>query len=146
MTTIAAAWGVLRSRAESSISLPMYWPNESIRLPDTPTAFVYFEIDPQLAFVAGFGGGRGANLYRNQADLNAFVFVPVEEGIELAMTYGETVAAVFRSFRDANVSCFEASVHPIGRGAELTPPGLSAIAGNYFCAVVIVAMHFDQVG
>jgi hypothetical protein len=37
-------------------------------------------------------------------------------------------------------------VHPVGKGAEMIPPGLDSAAGNYACAVAIIDMHFDQIG
>jgi len=146
VSDITAVWDLLRARAEANITLPMFWQHETNELPDTPESFVYFEIDPARPFLAGFGGGQGNNRYRSGADFNAFVFVPVGQGVRVALQQAETVAALFRSFRSGDISCFEASVHPVGQGAEITPPGLSSAAGNYACAVAIVSLSFDQIG
>lgn len=146
MSSIVTAWSALRSRAEANITLPMYWPDENIELPDTPASFVYFFMENFRAFLAGFGGGAGNNLWRNPAELHAFAFVPVGQGVAVAMTHAETVAALFRSFRSSDVSCFAASVHPVGKGAEIIPAGLDPAAGNYAAAVAIIDLHFDQIG
>jgi hypothetical protein len=147
VTTLATAFAALRTRAEANITtMPLHWPNESNELPDEASPFVYFDIDTFPASIASFGGGRGNNRYRNGAEFRAYVFVPVDWGLNEALTRGETVAAVFRSYRDADISCFGASVHPVGKGTEIIPPGLESAAGNYACAVVIVDMFFDQIG
>jgi hypothetical protein len=147
MTTIATAFAALRTRAEAQITtMPLKWPNENNELPDTAEPFVYFDIDTFPTGIASFGGGRGANRYRNSAEFRAYVFVPVDWGMNEALTRGETVAAAFRSFRSDDVSCFGAGVHPVGKGTEIIPPGLESAAGNYACAAVIVDMFFDQIG
>jgi hypothetical protein len=147
MTTIVTAFAALRALAEANITtMPLRWPDENNELPDEASPFVSFVIDPTKARIAGYGGGRGNNLYRNEAEFQAFVFVPIGWGIAEALTRAEAVAAVFRSYRDDNISCFGASVHPVGKGAEMIPPGLDSAAGNYACAVAIIDMHFDQIG
>jgi hypothetical protein len=150
-TDVTGAMAALRTRAEAVLTaLPLFWQDEDNAgaLPDTPRTFVYFELDTLRPFLAGFGGGRSNNLYRNPAELHGFVFVPIGQGLPVALAAAETVAAAFRSYRSAGneVSCFEASVHPVGKGAEIVPQGLSSAAGNYACAVAIVVLQFDQVG
>ncbi len=147
MTTIVTAFAALRTRAEANITtMLLFWPNENNNLPNQPEPFVYFDIDTFPAVAASFGGGRGNNRYRNAAEFRAYVFVPVDWGLTEALTRAETVAAVFRSHRSDDVSCFGASVHPVGKGTEIIPPGLESAAGNYACAAVIVDMFFDQIG
>ena len=46
----------------------------------------------------------------------------------------------------AGCLCFDATLHPVGKGEALVPPGLSSAAGNYACVVVRVSLHFDQIG
>lgn len=146
-TTPSGAWAAIRARAEAQITgLPMYWPDESFRLPDQPAAFVYFEMLADTSYVAGFGSGRGANRYRNPSVLNAYVFVPMGWGLAASLTRAETVAAAFRSYRTSEISCFEASIQPIGQGESLTPPGLSSAAGNYACSVVAIEFFYDLIG
>jgi hypothetical protein len=147
VATIITALAALQARAAAQITtMPLYWPDENIELPDEPIPFVYFFIDPMKAQIAGFGGGRGSNLWRNEAELQGFVFVPVGWGLVEAVTRAEAVAAAFRSYRDDNVSCFGAGVHPVGKGAEMIPPGLDSAAGNFACAVAIIDFHYDQIG
>lgn len=127
--------------------MPLRWPNENDGpLPDDPSPFVYTEFLVEGGRIAGYGGGRGGNLYRNQAAVEAFVFVPKGRGLDAAEAIAEQIAALFRSYRDANISCFEATVMPGGDGAMLKPPGLNSPVGNYFYASAEVRLHFDQVG
>ncbi len=74
------------------------------------------------------------------------MFVRRGQGLTIALSLAETVAAAFRSWREGAVSCFDATVHPLGEGEALAPPGLSSAVSNYACAVVSVSLHFDQVG
>lgn len=145
--SIVTALAALRSRAgNGTITLPMYWPDENNELPDTPAPFVYFALDTRPAFATGVGGGIANNVWRTPGELQAFVFVPIGQGITQSVTLAESVAAVFRSYRDNYVSCFGASVHPVGKGSEMIPDGLDSAAGNYACAVALVDLFFDQVG
>ena len=147
-TDLAGALAIIRARAEAQITtLPLYWQDEdNFDLPDEPAPFVYFEVIARRGRIAGFGAGRGANLYRTPAELNAYVFVPRGMGLPAAAVLAETVAAAFRSFRSGGLSCFDATLHPVGEGEALVPPGLSSAAGNYACVVVSVSLHFDQIG
>jgi hypothetical protein len=159
MTTARQARTALRARLEagsvvdgSSNPLPFRWQNEAMdsqgntELPDTPAPFAYVEFITDRASLVSFGGGRGNNLHRNPAMLVAYVFVPKDEGLDEAESIAEQIAALFRSHRDSDVSCFEASVMPGGDGAMLKPPGLTSDVGNYFYAVTEVSLHFDQIG
>lgn len=115
-------------------------------LPDAPTGFVYIEHENYGSGrgPAAYGGGQGANLYRNEGQLTLYVFTSKGEGIHTAVA--ESCAARLRSFRSDTMSCFSADVHPIGDGSSLKPPGLVSEVNNYSCAIVEVAMHFDQIG
>jgi hypothetical protein len=154
MTTATQAYSLLRARLEanaptySGALIPLRWQNEDGGpLPDTPAPFIYCEFIAERAGPpVSFGAGRGANTYRNPAVFDAFVFVPKGWGLTPATDIAESVAALFRSYRDGDVSCFDASVMPGGDGASLKPPGLSSEVGNYFWAAVEVSLHFDQIG
>ncbi|MCS3690947.1 hypothetical protein [Bradyrhizobium elkanii] len=128
------------------------WQNEaqdslgSISLPDTPSPFVYCEFLIEGARVAGYGGGRGANLYRNSARLVAYVLVPKNEGLDEAESIAEQVAALFRSYQDGTITCFDATVYPGGDGVTLHPAGLSSPVGSYFFATTEVSLIFDLIG
>lgn len=152
MTTASQAFSAIRARLEASgsgIAIPMRFQGEdSGALPDIPSAFAYvvFNNEGSGGAPAAFGGGRGNNLYRNRALVEAFVFAPSGEGLQSALDYAETIAAQMRSFRDADISCFSADVVPIGEGSRVAPPGLASEVGNYQAALVEVTLHFDQTG
>lgn len=133
--------------AYGGTTVPLRWQNENgDPLPDEPAPFVYTEFLNEGADIAGFGGGRGSNLYRNRAMVEAYVFVPKGEGLDAAENIAEQIAVLLRSYRDAHISCFSATVIPGGDGAMLTPPGLTSDVGNYFWAACEVRLHFDQIG
>lgn len=117
-------------------------------LPDTPTpfAFIVFNNDGSRPGPTAFGGGPGANLYRNRASVEAYVFSPRDQGLNVVMDHAETIAARLRSFRDSDISCFSADVIPVGEGSQIAPPGMRSDVSNYQCAVVEVVLHFDQIG
>ncbi len=155
MTTASAAYEICKARllANKPAGLTAYrWQNEEAdsagnpELPDQPAAFAYFELVTDRGQIASFGGGRGANIYRNPAQLIGFVFIPKGKGLKPATDIAEQLAALFRSYRDSDISCFDASVFPGGDGALLKPPGLNSEVGNYFWAGVEVSLFFDQVG
>ncbi|MEP9389658.1 hypothetical protein [Mesorhizobium sp. KR9-304] len=148
MTTITQARAAVRSRIEAAgLTVSLRWQNEDGGpLPGQPSAFVYTEFNTEKGNIAGYGGGRGGNLYRNRANVESWVFVPKGEGLTQAESIAETIAALFRSYRDSYISCFDATVYPGGDGAALTPPGMHSDVGNYFWAAVEVSLHFDQVG
>jgi hypothetical protein len=147
--TASQAYAAVKARLDGAgFSFPLrYQGEDSGPLPDTPAtfAFVVFGNDGSGRGPVAFGGGRGANLYRNQGVIEAFVFVPNGEGLSAAMDAAELVAARLRSFRDT-ISCFSADVIPVGEGSKIAPPGLNSEVSNYQCAVAEIAMHFDQIG
>jgi hypothetical protein len=147
------AFALLRARLEGgnvidaqSNPIALLWQHETNEIPDAQAPFVYSEMVANRGQIASFGGGRGQNRYRNPAEFICFVFVPVGQGVAVALGYGEQVASLFRSHRDGDLSCFDASVMPEGEGADLVPPGLSMQAGNYACAAVSVSLFFDTIG
>ena len=156
MATITTAFAAIRARLEAVAitdaegnTLPFRWQYEDGGpLPEDPTAFCHVEMENFGAgrFPVGYGGGSGNNLYRNEGLVNAYVFVPNGQGISVAVALGEQVAARLRSYRDSTISCFAASVHPIGDGTSIAPSGLNSEVNNYTCAVVEIAIQFDQVG
>lgn len=150
MTTITQAFSAIRSKLEEvpTITTFRFQGEDGGPLPGTPEAFAYVEMEN---FGAGrgpvaFGGGRGNNLYRNEGQINAFVFTPNGQGLAVTVALAEQVAARLRSYRDSDISCFSASVHPIGEGTSIAPKGLNSEVNNYTCAVVEIAFHFDQIG
>ena len=150
MTTAATAWAALKARllTDTGITIPLCWMNETVVLPGVPSAFAFvaFESSPSFPSPVSFGGGRYANRYRNSAFVTAYVFTPVGEGIEGALAHAETIAARLRSFRDSDVSCFDATVEPGGPGADIKPPGLIGELGNYYYCVAEASLFFDQIG
>lgn len=150
MTTASAAYAVIRSRFEANKPAgltALRWQNEDGEaLPNQPAAFAYTEFLTDQASIASYGGGRGNNRYRNPARIVVYVFVLRGEGLAVATDLAEQVAAIFRSYRDDDISCFEASVLPGGDGADLKPPGLSSEVDNYFWAGVEIVLFFDQIG
>lgn len=150
--TAAQAWDAVQDRLNatgSGISIALHYQGDDPPvLPDTPAAFAFvlFNVQGSGGAPAAFGGGAGANLYRNRALIEAFVFSPNGEGLSAVMTHAETVAARLRSFRSTEISCFAADVVPVGDGSKIAPPGLASPVNNYQCAVVECTAHFDQIG
>lgn len=159
MTTVSQARQVIRSRIEAgavvdsdSTPVPFRWQNEetdslgNVELPSPASPFVYVEFNADRASLASFGGGRGSNRYRNPARIEAFVFVPKGEGLNEAESIAEQIATLFRSYRDDDISCFDASVYPGGDGEDLAPKGMSSEVSNYFYCSLEVSLHFDLIG
>lgn len=148
MSTFAQVVASLKARAASQITmLPVYW-DKDVKpvLPDDPAPFAFLMIETDPARFVAFGGGRGANLQRIRGELQAMVFLPRDWGLEEHASYGEHVAAAFRSYRDDHVSCFASAPQPAVDGSGLKPPGLESEVVNYACTVVAVPFSFDQVG
>jgi hypothetical protein len=152
MTTANQAYTVLRGLLEAGMTLPLRWYGEdsdsqgNTTLPDTPTPFIYTYFDSDPARLVGFGGGRMRNLYRSRAHLDIYVFIPNGWGLTYGLNYAEQAAALFRSYRDEDVSCFSASVFAGGAGAELQPPGMASEVSNYLYTTVGVELYYDQIG
>lgn len=154
MTTATGAYNVIRARLEANVPndsqsnpVTLRWQNEDgAALPDTPAPFIYTEFLADPASLVSFGGGRGANRYRNTAQIVCYVFVPRGWGLTEATTIAEAVATLFRSYRDTDISCFEASVLPGGDGASIKPPGMDSEVDNYFYAVMAAELFYDLIG
>lgn len=146
------ALAAARARLESGgIAFPMYWfGDDAPTLPDEPSAFAYliFNNEGSGGRPAAYGGGRGSNLYRNRASIEAYVFAPPTgaAGMSPVMAQAETIAARLRSFRDATISCFSADVIPVGPGSIVSPPGFQSEVSSYLCAVAEIDLSFDQIG
>lgn len=162
MTTALEARQAVRARiAGAGITvggnpLPFRFPNEEadslgvVSLSDTPAPFAYVEFvnEGSRGGPASFGGGRGQNRYRNSFRIEGFVFVPKGTGLDAAETAAESIASLFRSHRDATISCFDASVYAGGDASALKPEGASNALdlGPYFYAAFEAEGHFDQIG
>jgi hypothetical protein len=141
----------LRTRIDGAgVVPPMYWEGDVVPpLPDTPSPFVYFVFDNEGSGrgPAAYGGGLRQNLYRNQALLMGFVFVPRGAGSGIAaQQVAETVAASVRSMRIADLAVHKADVMPAGPGSSVAPRALRSPVSNYQCAIAVIELHFDQIG
>jgi hypothetical protein len=152
VTTVSRRYAAIRTRIEAATGLRRSRStgmNEDVdQLPDDPAfAFVVFtELNPEKQYLAGFGGGIGANLWRNPAVIDCYAFVPRGWGLQAATDLAETMAALFRGYRDGDLQCFSATIIPLGAGASIKPPGLDSEVDNYYAASVEIDMHFDQIG
>jgi len=148
MTTASQAFAVIKARLEANPGLgPYRWPNEDApALPDTPASFVFIDFNPDRGFFAAFGGGRGANEQHNTAALTLYQFVPRGEGLASATDKAEALAALFRSYRDADISCFAASVIPGGSGSLMRPPGVESEVDNYYFCVAEIELFYRLLG
>lgn len=150
-TTEAQARAAVRAQLpDSAFAFPLYWQgDEAPTLPDDPApfAFIVFNNEGSGGRPTAFGGGRGRNLFRNHALVEAFVFSPIgsEVGAEAASGRAERIASRLRGFRDDNISVHAADVIFIGPGSSISVPGVSA-PNNYQCAVAEITLHFDQIG
>lgn len=154
-TTADGALAAVKARLTgvgNGISVTMYWLGDDAPiLPETPAAFVYLIFNNEgsgRGGPAGYGGGRGLNLYRSRATVEAYAFAPPTgaDGMKPVMAVAETVAARLRSFRDDSISVFAADVIPVGPGSSISPPGLQSEVNNYLCAVAEIGLSFDQIG
>jgi hypothetical protein len=151
-TNASQAFAAVRARLEaagSGITIALYFQGDDPPiLPDLPTPFAYVAFNNEGSGFGpvSFGGGRGANVYRNRAHVEAYTFAPAGEGLAAVCDYAETIAAQLRSYRDDQISCFAADVVPVGDGSTITPPGLSSAVNNYQCAVAAIDLTFDQIG
>lgn len=146
MTTASEAYKAIRAIIDAGITVPRRWQNETKPLPNSPEPFIYTEILIDPGELKSYGGGRFRNLYRNFGNVESYAFVPAGVGVDPALALAEQVATLFRSHRDTKISCFQASVMPLGNGSQMKPPGLSSEVGNYYCAVCDVVLFFDQIG
>lgn len=148
MSTFAQMVAALKARAAGQVTLlPHYWDRDAKpTLPDEPAPFAFFRLEMDRAQFVSIGGGRGNNLQRGEGELQGYVFIPRDWGLEQEAAYGEHVAAAFRSFRDAHVSCGAVTPLPAVPGSDLMPPGLESEVENYVCIVAPVPIFYDQIG
>lgn len=150
-TTEAQARAAVRAQLpDSAFAFPVYWQGDDApTLPDEPAAFAFivFNNEGSGGRPAAFGGGRGRNLFRNRALVEAFVFSPIgsETGAAAASGRAEQIASRLRGFRDDNISVYGADVIFIGPGSSISVPGVTA-PNNYQCAVAEIVLTFDQIG
>ena len=146
--TTSEAIAAVRARLDAGgFSFPLYYDGDDAPiLPDTPAIFGYVEFRNQGSVVAAYGGGRGANVYRNSALVYVFVFSPIGSGLETATATAEPVAAQLRSWRDDVISCFNSDVVDLITGSQMTVPGLRNEVNNYMCAIVECSLIYDQIG
>lgn len=142
MPTIADVTAAIKARMTSEwphSSVPVYWENEDTVIADTPAPFVFVSVHTDRPFLSEFGGGRGANRWRQTGRVVFSVHVPRGAGRADADTYGEAAAVIFRGQRfAADIDFFEAG--PIG------PGGVSETNGQYWQLDVEAEFSFDQVG
>jgi hypothetical protein len=148
MATFEQAFAAVRARLDAGgFSFALYYHGDDPPiLPDTPAPFAFVVFNNEGSTLAGYGGGRGNNLYRNRARVEAYVFSPFGYGAEAASALAEPVAASLRSYRDQTISCFESDVVFNGPGSSLSVPGLSPEVNNYAAAIVECNLIFDQTG
>lgn len=146
--TTSEAIAAVRARLDAGgFAFPLYYDGDPAPiLPDEPATFAFVEFRNQGSVVAAYGGGRGANVYRNSALVYVFVFLPIGSGLEVATATAEPVAAQLRSYRDDVISCFNSDVTELVTGTEMTAPGLRNEVNNYMCAIVECALIYDQIG
>lgn len=147
--TTEQALAAVKARLSAGVVFPLYWQGDDApTLPDTPAAFgfVVFNNEGSGRSPAAFGGGAGANLYRNRASVEAYVFSPLGEGASVVLAYAETVATRLRSYRTSEIFCSSADVILIGPGSSISVPGLVSEVSNYQAAVAEISLSFDQIG
>lgn len=148
MATTAEAIATIRTLLDGGgFAFPLYYHGESsVVLADVPATFGVVVFDNMGSVLAGFGGGRGNNLYRNSALVSVYVFAPFGYGQQDVALQAEPIADRLRSYRDDVVSIFNADVKPFGPGADFSVTGLSNEVSNYQCALVEASLIFDEIG
>lgn len=151
MTTAAQAYAVVRDVLRAGLDIPVRWQNENadsngqVALPSQSAIFAYVDFIVESGDLVSFGGGRGNNRYRNRARADVFVFVPRGAGLTPALDKAEAAAALLRSYRDNDISCFDATVYS-GAGSDLAPPGIRSVVTNYAYAIAEISFWFDLIG
>lgn len=153
MATADEAFRELRQAIENGgLGIPLRWQAEDadsnglVALPDIPAPFMYGDFLAETVELISFGGGQFRNTYRNRCVLYLWVFVPRGLGMSPANVYAEQAASILRSYRTANVSCFDARVNPGGDGAQVQPPGLRSEVNAYYYSYAEIAFWYDQIG
>lgn len=150
MTTAAQAFAIIKAHIiankPAKVECLRFQNEDGDPLPDEAAPFIYTEFLTDRGSIAAFGGGRMNNRYRNPARIEAYIFVKRGDGNAVALEIAEQFATIFRSYRDADISCFDASVLPGGDGADLKPKGITSRVSNYFYACVEVSLFYDLIG
>lgn len=154
MSTLAQVIASLKARDAAQITMfgtgetrRVYWDKDAKPTDiDPEQTFVFFYVETDPGEFVSLGGGRGNNLQRVVGELVGLVHIPRDWGLEQHASHGEHVAAAFRSFRDAHVSCGAVTPQPAVDGSNLKPPGLDSEVENFTVIVVAVPFNFDQVG
>lgn len=146
MTDVPGAIAALKERSKMITFVPVYWAKDNNVLPDPPKPFVFFELEVARQRIASLGGGRGANLYRYPCELLGWLAIGRGRSAEHGASVAESIAAVFRSFRDGDVSCGDATPRPVTEVTEMAAGSMRASAGNYDWYLITVRLHFDQIG
>src|SRR5580765_8769291 len=143
------AMRAFRARLDSGgFSFPIYNNSDpSYQFTDVPATFGVMVFDVQGSTLVAFGGGRGQNVYRNNALGAVYVFTPSNQGsYDSAATAAKPVADHLRSYRDDTISIFKADVASFGPGSDFSIPGLVSEVSNYTGALVEAFVIFDQIG
>jgi hypothetical protein len=139
MPTVAAVQSAIRTRLEANFTaITVRWKNEDFILPDTPAPFVLVELIVEDHSIAGYGGGRLANLWRTDARIEAHVFMIAGTAMATGLGYAEDICAVFRSQRVDDISYGGAEVFP-GDG-EIQDGNMAHVAST------VIDLFFDKVG
>lgn len=148
MATTDEAIATIRTLLDGGgFAFPLYYHGEpSAVMSDVPATFGVVVFDNMGSVLAGFGGGRGNNLYRNSAMVSVYVFAPFGYGQHDVALQAEPIADRLRSYRDNVVSIFNADVKPFGPGADFSVTGLGTEVSNYQCALVEAFVTFDEIG
>ena len=140
MTTFAAAISAIRTKLEAEwpyAAVPLVFDNRQFSLPDQAAAFVRVEIIGEAERPLAYGGGRGANEWRQEGRIEAHVFVPIDGGADDAATYAVAVGTILRGKRESGVS-----YHAVSTGGR----PVRESEGNYWLLTTTVDFHFDLTG
>lgn len=154
MTTASDAYGVIRSVIEANVpndqnGRPIdlrFYGDQAPLLPSIPQPFAFILFDASRASVIEVGGGRGANRHRNPGIAAIYLFVPQDWTLKVATDLAESIATLFRSYRQNGVSCESATVYPGGLGSQMKPPGTDSEVDNYMWACCEIEFYFDLTG
>lgn len=136
MTTASEALTAIKAQAATFTAIPIRWANDNDGpVPDDPTAFVYAHFVIDREDIAGYGGGRGSNLWRCYGYVEFIVMTLLDSGMEDGLVYADQLASLYRGQRLSEISFWEATVSP----GERDPDN-----GNYFKTISAVAFTFEK--
>jgi hypothetical protein len=155
MPTLSVAIATIRALMEENPAtnptnnefVPFRWRGDHMPpLPDTPSPFIYSMFTATRSETIEVGGGRGANRHRNPLEVEVFVFIPNELGLQYGTDIAEHFAALFRPYSASGLACENATAYPGGPGSEISVPGMDNESGNYFWSGCGANFHFDLIG